>query len=104
MGGKASAAPAARPTTRPVPVPTAAEPIPVERPPETPPRQRPAPGVLSSGLKALASLRLTVALFALVKVYSDDAPAGIKPSLDWLSPSGLSQPIRESNSNTFKNP
>jgi amino acid transporter len=30
------------------------------------------------------------AVFALVKVYSDDAPAGIKPSLDWLSPSGLS--------------
>jgi amino acid transporter len=30
------------------------------------------------------------ALFALVKVYSDDAPAGIKPSLDWLSPSGMS--------------
>ena len=30
------------------------------------------------------------ALFALVKVYSGDAPAGIKPSLSWLSPSGLS--------------
>jgi amino acid transporter len=30
------------------------------------------------------------ALFALVKVYSNDAPAGLKPSLDWLSPSGLS--------------
>jgi len=30
------------------------------------------------------------ALFALVKVYAGDAPAGIKPSLDWLSPSGMS--------------
>jgi amino acid transporter len=30
------------------------------------------------------------AFFALVKVYSGDAPASIKPSLDWLSPSGLS--------------
>ncbi len=30
------------------------------------------------------------ALFALAKVYGDDAPAGIKPSLSWLSPSGLS--------------
>ena len=30
------------------------------------------------------------ALFALVKVYSGDAPAGLKPSLDWLSPAGLS--------------
>jgi amino acid transporter len=30
------------------------------------------------------------ALFALVKVYSNDAPGKIKPSLDWLSPSGLS--------------
>jgi amino acid transporter len=30
------------------------------------------------------------AIFALVKVYADDAPAGLKPSLDWLSPSGLS--------------
>jgi amino acid transporter len=30
------------------------------------------------------------AFFALVKVYSNDAPAGLKPSLDWLSPSGLS--------------
>src|SRR4051812_38629839 len=30
------------------------------------------------------------ALFALVKVYSGDAPGGIKPSLSWLSPSGLS--------------
>ncbi len=30
------------------------------------------------------------ALFALVKVYAGDAPAQIKPSLDWLSPSGLS--------------
>jgi amino acid transporter len=30
------------------------------------------------------------ALFALVKVYSGNAPAGLKPSLSWLSPSGLS--------------
>jgi amino acid transporter len=30
------------------------------------------------------------ALFALVKVYSNDAPGKMKPSLDWLSPSGLS--------------
>jgi len=30
------------------------------------------------------------ALFALVKVYAGDAPGGIKPSLSWLSPSGLS--------------
>jgi amino acid transporter len=30
------------------------------------------------------------AVFALVKVFSNNAPAGIKPSLDWLSPSGLS--------------
>ncbi len=30
------------------------------------------------------------ALFALVKVYAGDAPAGIKPSLDWLNPSGMS--------------
>jgi amino acid transporter len=30
------------------------------------------------------------ALFALVKVYNGTAPAGIKPSLSWLSPSGLS--------------
>ena len=30
------------------------------------------------------------ALFALVKVYTGNAPAGIKPSLAWLSPSGLS--------------
>ena len=30
------------------------------------------------------------ALFALVKVYSGDAPGGIKPSLSWLSPSGMS--------------
>ena len=31
------------------------------------------------------------AVFALVKVYAGDAPVGIKPSLDWLSPSGLSR-------------
>ena len=30
------------------------------------------------------------ALFALVKVYAGSAPGGIKPSLSWLSPSGLS--------------
>ena len=30
------------------------------------------------------------AVFALVKVYTDDAPGGIKPSLSWLSPAGLS--------------
>ncbi len=30
------------------------------------------------------------ALFALVKVYAGDAPGGIKPSLSWLSPSGMS--------------
>jgi amino acid transporter len=30
------------------------------------------------------------ALFALVKVYTNDAPGGIKPSLSWLSPSGMS--------------
>jgi amino acid transporter len=30
------------------------------------------------------------ALFALVKVYAGSAPAGIKPSLSWLSPAGLS--------------
>jgi amino acid transporter len=30
------------------------------------------------------------ALFALVKVYSGDAPGGIKPSLSWLSPAGMS--------------
>jgi amino acid transporter len=30
------------------------------------------------------------AVFAMIKVYAGDAPAGIKPSLDWLSPSGLS--------------
>jgi amino acid transporter len=30
------------------------------------------------------------AIFALVKVYADDAPAGIKPSASWLSPAGLS--------------
>ncbi len=30
------------------------------------------------------------ALFALVKVYNGTAPAGLKPSLSWLSPSGLS--------------
>ncbi len=30
------------------------------------------------------------AFFALVKVYAGDAPGSIKPSLDWLSPSGLS--------------
>ena len=30
------------------------------------------------------------AVFALVKVYSNDAPAGVKPSLSWLSPTGLS--------------
>ena len=30
------------------------------------------------------------ALFALAKVYAGDAPGGIKPSLSWLSPSGLS--------------
>jgi len=30
------------------------------------------------------------AVFALVKVYAGDAPGGIKPSLSWLSPSGLS--------------
>ena len=30
------------------------------------------------------------ALFALVKVYANDAPGAIKPSLSWLSPSGLS--------------
>src|ERR1700712_5288497 len=30
------------------------------------------------------------ALFALVKVYANDAPGGLKPSLDWLSPSGMS--------------
>lgn len=30
------------------------------------------------------------AIFAIVKVYAGDAPAGIKPSLDWLSPAGLS--------------
>jgi len=29
------------------------------------------------------------AIFALAKVYSNGAPGGIKPSLDWLSPSGL---------------
>ncbi|MGC4111012.1 MAG: APC family permease [Nocardioides sp.] len=29
------------------------------------------------------------ALFALAKVYSNNAPAGIKPSLSWLSPAGL---------------
>ena len=29
------------------------------------------------------------ALFALAKVYTGNAPAGIKPSLDWLSPSGI---------------
>jgi amino acid transporter len=30
------------------------------------------------------------ALFAIIKVYANDAPAGIKPQLSWLSPSGLS--------------
>jgi amino acid transporter len=30
------------------------------------------------------------AVFALAKVYFGDAPAGIKPSLDWISPSGMS--------------
>ncbi len=30
------------------------------------------------------------ALFAIVKVYDGDAPAGLRPSWDWLSPSGLS--------------
>ncbi len=30
------------------------------------------------------------ALFAIIKVYAGDAPVGLKPSLDWLSPSGLS--------------
>ncbi|MCW2850147.1 MAG: amino acid transporter [Marmoricola sp.] len=29
------------------------------------------------------------ALFALAKVYANDAPGRLKPSLDWLSPSGL---------------
>ncbi len=29
------------------------------------------------------------AVFAIVKVYSGGAPAGLKPSLDWISPSGL---------------
>ncbi len=33
---------------------------------------------------------IAFALFALVKVYAGDAPGSIKPSLDWLSPSGLS--------------
>jgi amino acid transporter len=30
------------------------------------------------------------ALFALAKVYANDAPGGLKPSIHWLSPSGLS--------------
>ena len=30
------------------------------------------------------------AVFAIIKVYAGDAPAGIKPSVDWLSPAGLS--------------
>jgi amino acid transporter len=30
------------------------------------------------------------AIFAIAKVYAGDAPGGLKPSLDWLSPSGLS--------------
>ncbi|RLV47921.1 APC family permease [Nocardioides mangrovicus] len=29
------------------------------------------------------------AVFAIVKVYAGDAPAGLKPSLSWLSPAGL---------------
>ena len=33
---------------------------------------------------------IAFAVFAIIKVYGDDAPAGLKPSLDWLSPSGLS--------------
>ena len=37
----------------------------------------------------LATL-VAFAVFALVKVYAGSAPAGIKPSLSWLSPSGLS--------------
>jgi amino acid transporter len=37
----------------------------------------------------LATL-VAFALFALVKVYAGTAPAGIKPSLSWLSPAGLS--------------
>ncbi|MDQ6934867.1 MAG: amino acid permease, partial [Actinomycetota bacterium] len=32
---------------------------------------------------------IAFALFALVKVYTGGAPVGIKPSLSWLSPSGL---------------
>jgi amino acid transporter len=32
---------------------------------------------------------IAFAIFAIVKVYAGSAPVGIKPSLDWLSPSGL---------------
>jgi amino acid transporter len=46
---------------------------------------------LQYALLGIEVLTLVVfAVFALVKVYANDAPVGLKPSLDWLSPSGLS--------------
>src|SRR3978361_1292971 len=43
---------------------------------------------LQYGLLGIEIVTLVAfALFALVKVYSNDAPGKIKPSLDWLSPS-----------------
>ncbi len=46
---------------------------------------------LQYGLLGIEVVTLVAfAVFALVKVYAGDAPAGIKPSLDWLSPAGLS--------------
>ena len=46
---------------------------------------------LQYGLLGIEVVTLVAfAVFAIVKVYSGDAPAGAKPSLDWLSPAGLS--------------
>ena len=43
---------------------------------------------LQYGLLGIEVVTLVAfAIFAIVKVYAGDAPAGIKPSLDWLSPS-----------------
>ena len=46
---------------------------------------------LQYGLLGIEVVTLVAfAIFALVKVYSGGAPAGLTPSLSWLSPSGLS--------------
>jgi amino acid transporter len=46
---------------------------------------------LQYGLLGIEVVTLVAfAVFALVKVYADDAPAGIRPSVHWLSPAGLS--------------